>query len=38
VESASTLAATEGLDAPPDLLATLDDAFVLPPVRAGWDY
>ena len=38
VRPASSLALTDDLDGPPELLAALDEALALPPPQPGWDY
>lgn len=38
VATASSLLATDRFDAPPELVAQLDAALRLPPVRTGWDF
>ena len=38
VRPASSLALTDDLDASPDLLRALDEAFALPTPRTGWDF
>ena len=38
VRPASSIALTDDLDAPGDLLAALDDALALPTPQPGWDY
>lgn len=38
VRPATGLALTDDLGGPPDLLDALDEAFCLPPPRAGWPY
>jgi hypothetical protein len=38
VRPASSLAITDSLSGPPDLLARLDEALALPPPKPGWDF
>lgn len=38
VGQATTLLSTDNIEGPADLLAELDDALLLPPLRPGWDF